>query len=296
MWFRVPQRFACARVLVTCVIVGALALAPVLVAAQTPAPSQPPRPRPAPAPKLKPGQKPPPPPPAPKVTVVTEGKFPPFNTLDAQGRPAGFEIDLVNAICQRAKLDCRIVTAKWDEVIPGLLDKRYDIAVASLQITSERRKYIAFSRRYYTTPAAFVTARGALPVDGAPALLRGKTVGVQRATTFTDYLERAFRKTITLRQFPSADEARRELAAGKLDAVLGDKVVLWKWLESPEGACCAFFGQDVKDTRTLGEGIGAGFRKDDLKLREAFNKALAETIADGGYKKIADRYFPFPIY
>ena len=296
MWFRVPQRFACARVLVTCVIVGALALAPVLVAAQTPAPSQPPRPRPAPAPKLKPGQKPPPPPPAPKVTVVTEGKFPPFNTLDAQGRPAGFEIDLVNAICQRAKLDCRIVTAKWDEVIPGLLDKRYDIAVASLQITSERRKYIAFSRRYYTTPAAFVTARGALPVDGAPALLRGKTVGVQRATTFTDYLERAFRKTIKLRQFPSADEARRELAAGKLDAVLGDKVVLWKWLESPEGACCAFFGQDVKDTRTLGEGIGAGFRKDDLKLREAFNKALAETIADGGYKKIADRYFPFPIY
>jgi len=296
MWFRVPQRFACARVLVTYVIVGALALAPVLVAAQTPAPSQPPRPRPAPAPKLKPGQKPPPPPPAPKVTVVTEGKFPPFNTLDAQGRPAGFEIDLVNAICQRAKLDCRIVTAKWDEVIPGLLDKRYDIAVASLQITSERRKYIAFSRRYYTTPAAFVTARGALPVDGAPALLRGKTVGVQRATTFTDYLERAFRKTIKLRQFPSADEARRELAAGKLDAVLGDKVVLWKWLESPEGACCAFFGQDVKDTRTLGEGIGAGFRKDDLKLREAFNKALAETIADGGYKKIADRYFPFPIY
>jgi lysine-arginine-ornithine-binding protein len=232
----------------------------------------------------------------PKVTVVTEGKFPPFNMLDAQGKPTGFEIDLANAICQRAKLDCKVVTAKWDDIIPGLLDKRYDIAVASLQITSERRKYIAFSRRYYTAPAAFVTAKGALPVDGAPALLRGKTVGVQRATTFTDYLDRAFRKTIKLRQFPTTDDARRELAAGKLDAVLGDKVALWKWLESPDGGCCAFFGQDVKDTRTLGEGVGAGFRKDELKLREAFNKALADMIADGAYRKIADRYFPFPIY
>ena len=141
-----------------------------------------------------------------------------------------------------------------------------------------------------------MTARDVLPADGAPVLLRGKTVGVQRGTTFTDYLERAFRKTIKLRQFASTDEARRELAAGKLDAVLGDKVALWKWLESPDGACCAFFGQDVRDPRTLGEGVGAGFRKDDLKLREAFNKALADMIADGGYKKIADKYFPFPIY
>ena len=62
--------------------------------------------------------------------------------LDAQGKPAGFEIDLANAICQRAKLDCKVVTAKWDDIIPGLLDKRYDIAVASLQITAERRKYV----------------------------------------------------------------------------------------------------------------------------------------------------------
>lgn len=292
MWWRVPY-LPPTRVLLAAVAAATLALAPVMAAAQTPAPA--PRTRPAPAPKTKPGQKPPAPV-VPKATVVTEGKYPPFNMLDAQGRPAGFEVELVNAVCQRARLDCKVVTAAWDDIIPGLLARRYDIAVASLQITSQRRKHIAFSRRYYTVPAAFVTARGALPADGAPALLRGKTVGVQRATTFTDFLDRAFRKTIKLRQFPTAEEARAELAAGKLDAVLADKVTLWKWLESPEGACCAFFGQDVKDARTLGEGVGAGFRKEDLKLREAFNKALSDMIADGAYKKIADRYFPFPIY
>ncbi|MCW5746542.1 MAG: transporter substrate-binding domain-containing protein [Alphaproteobacteria bacterium] len=275
--------------------VAVMVLAPALAVAQTSTPAQPPRTRPTPPAKPKPGQKLAPPP-ALKATVVTEGKYPPFNMLDAQGKPAGFEVDLATAICQRAKLDCKIVAASWNDIIPGLLDKRYDIAVASLQITSERRRHIAFSRRYYTAPAAFVTARGVLPADGAPALLRGKTVGVQSATTFADYLERTFRKSIRLRQFATPEAARHELAAGKLDAVLGDKVALWKWLATPEGGCCAFFGQDVKDARTLGEGVGAGFRKDDPKLREAFNKALAEMIADGGYKKIADKYFPFPIY
>jgi lysine-arginine-ornithine-binding protein len=296
MFVRLLQRLAHARELTAGLLVGVLAVAPAVVAAQTMTPGQPPRPRAAPSPKAKPGQKPPAPPATPKATVVTEGNFPPFNTLDAQGKPAGFEVDLANAICQRAKIECKIVAAKWDDIIPGLLAKRYDIAVASLLITAERRKHIAFSRRYYTTPAAFVTAKDAAVPDGAPILLRGKTVGTQRATTFADYLERTFRKTIKLRQFATADEARRELAAGKIDAVLGDKVALWKWLETTEGACCAFFGQDVKDTRTLGEGVGAGFRKDDPKLREAFNKALAEMIADGAYKRIADKYFPFPIY
>lgn len=294
MSFRVLQRFMHMRALISAgLAVAGLALAPAMAAAQ--APAQAPRSRAAPATKPKASQKPPAPP-IPKVTIVTEGNFPPFNMVDAAGKPAGFEVDLVNAICQRAKLDCRIVTAKWDDIIPGVLEKRYDIAVASLQITQERRKHIAFSRRYYTVPAIFVTAKGALPADGAPALLRGKTVAVQRATTFTDYLDRAFRKTIKLQQFPTAEEARRQLAVGKVDAVLGDKVALWKWLESPEGACCAFFGQDIKNNRLLGEGVGAGFRKSDLKLREAFNKALAEMIADGAYRKISDRYFPFPIY
>lgn len=280
------------RMIMLTVLSALLALAPALAAAQ--AQAQSPRPRPAAKPKA--GQKPPAPPPAPKVTVVTEGKFPPFNMLDAQGKPAGFEVDLASAICQRAKLDCRIVAAPWDDIMPGLLDKRYDIAVASLHMTRERRRHIAFSRRYYTPPAAFVTTRGDLPADGAPALLRGKTVGVQNGTTFTDYLERAFRKTIKMRRFATAEEARAELAGGKLDAVLGDKVALWKWLESPQGACCAFFGQDIKDARTLGEGVGAGFRKEDTKLRQAFNQALADMITDGAYRKIAERYFPFPIY
>lgn len=291
-----------ARLLATLLIVALVgAWLPVAWAQQQgsttpPPPAPPPRPKPAPAPqKAKPGQKPPAPP-ALKATIVTEGKYAPFNMLDAQGRPAGFEVELAQELCKRAKIECRIVAAPWDDILPGLLDKRYDAIMASMDMTPERRRQVSFTKRYMLVPGAFVAPKSAAVPDGAPALLRGKTVGVQRGTVFADYLDRTFRKAIRVKPFPTADEARRELAAGKLDAVMGDKVALWQWLKSSDGDCCGFFGQDVKDTRTLGDGVGIGLRKDDSKLRDAFNKALAETIADGTHKRIADKYLPFAIY
>lgn len=286
---------------VMALVVALAALCPPLAEAQqqgstTQPPAPPPRPKPATPPqKAKPGQKPPPAP-ALKATVVTEGKFPPFNMLDAQGRPAGFEVDLANELCRRAKVECRIVTAPWDDILPGLLDKRYDAIMASMDMTQERRRQVGFSKRYLLVPGAFVAPKSSAGPDGAPVLLRGKTVGVQRGTVYSDYLERTFRKAVRVKAFPTLEGAHRELAAGKLDAVLGDKVTLWQWLKSADGACCDFFGQDVKDTRTLGDGVGIGFRKDDAKLRDAFNRALAEVVADGTLKRLADKYVPFAIY
>ena len=77
--------------------------------------------------------------------------------------------------------------------------------------------------------------------------------------------------------------------------MFGDKVQLWLWSQKPEGKCCELVGQDIKDNQTLGIGVAAGLRKEDAKLREALNKAFGEMMADGTYKKINEKYFPFPL-
>ncbi|RMQ93673.1 Amino acid ABC transporter periplasmic amino acid-binding protein [Pseudomonas savastanoi pv. glycinea] len=41
--------------------------------------------------------------------------------------------------------------------------------------------------------------------------------------------------------------------------------------------------------------MGIAVRKGDDALRERLNAALKEIIADGTYKKINDKYFPFSI-
>jgi ABC-type amino acid transport substrate-binding protein len=243
--------------------------------------------------------KPPPPkspfiPPAFKVTVATEGAYPPFNYLDRKGLPAGFEMDIAQEACQRMNAECEFVTAKWDELVPGLLDKKFDIVMASLEVNTERRRRLGLSRRYYLSPGAFAAAKGQ-PFDGPPTLLRNKKIGVQKDSTHADWLDKSFRRSAQIKRYPNVAEALNALAKDEIDAVFGDKVELWLWSKKPEGNCCEVMGQDIKDTQTLGVGVSAGLRREDIKLREAFNKALAEMISDGTYKKLNDKYFPFSL-
>jgi len=272
-----------------------------VVSAQQPQPQAPkppaksaPAAKPAAAPAAKPGPKSPFTPPAFKITIATEGAFPPFNYLDRKGLPAGFEMELAQEACQRIKAECEFVARKWDELIPGLLDKKFDIIMSSMEVTRERRQRMGLSRRYYLSPGAFIAPKGA-PYDGPPSLLRNKRIGIQRDSTHADWADKSFRRSAQLKRYASVQEALTALANDEVDAVFGDKAQLWLWSQKPEGKCCELVGQDIKDTQTLGVGVAAGLRKEDAKLREALNKAFGEMMTDGTYKKINEKYFPFAL-
>ena len=76
-----------------------------------------------------------------------------------------------------------------------------------------------------------------------------------------------------------------------LDAILADKYVNYDWLKSDAGKNYEFKGEPVLES----DEIGIAVRKGD-PLRDKLNAALKEIIADGTYKKINDKYFPFSIY
>ena len=103
------------------------------------------------------------------------------------------------------------------------------------------------------------------------------------------------RRSAQLKRYNTIAEALEALAKNEVDAVFGDKAQLWLWSQKPDGKCCEIVGQDIKDNQTLGLGVSAGLRKEDAKLRDALNKAFGEMMTDGTYKKINDKYFPFPL-
>lgn len=247
----------------------------------------------------KPPPKPPPAksafsPPAFRITVATEAAFPPFNYLDRKGLPAGFEMDIAQEACQRMKAECEFVVRKWDDLIPGLLDKKFDVIMSSLEVTAERRRRLGLSRRYYLSPGAFIAQKGA-PFDGPPSLLRGRKIGVQKDSMHADWIDKSFRRSAQIKRFATVADALRALTTDEIDAMFGDKVELWLWSRKEEGKCCEIIGQDVKDNQTLGIGVSAGLRREDVKLREAFNKAIGEMMSDGTYRKLSDKYFPFAL-
>ena len=228
-----------------------------------------------------------------KVRIGTEGAYPPFNSVDSAGKLVGFDIEIGEALCAKMKVECTFVAQDWDGIIPALLAKKYDVILASMSITDERKEKVAFTIPYYLTPGSFIAPKDTKITEITPAALKGKTIGAQSSTTGATYLEDKY-KDSEIKLYPTQDEANADLAAGRLDAVLADKFVLYEWLEkSTDGKCCKFVGPDLKDVNPQGTGIAV--RKEDNELREALNKAIQEINADGTFAKNNAKYFPFPI-
>ncbi len=79
------------------------------------------------------------------LRIATEGGYPPFNYTDTDGTLQGFEIEIGRALCERMGVACVFVAEEWERLIPGLEHRRFDAVMASLEITDERRRRIAFS-------------------------------------------------------------------------------------------------------------------------------------------------------
>lgn len=231
-----------------------------------------------------------------KVRIGVEGAYPPFSYVNPDGTLGGFDIDIANALGEAMGAEIVLVAQDWDGIIPALLAKKYDAIIASMSITEERKKKVAFTNKYYQTPAKFVCKKGAMDTFSREAI-KGKKVGVQRATIHDRYLTDNYGKDVTIKRYGTQDEAYLDLTAGRVDMLLADSVALSDgFLKKPEGADYQFIGPDLNDPKWFGNGAGIAIRKQDTDLVEKFNKAIDTIRANGVYKKIQDKYFDFNVY
>ncbi|MCF6367669.1 ABC transporter substrate-binding protein [Rhizobium halophilum] len=228
-----------------------------------------------------------------EIRIATEGAYPPFNFIDADGSMKGFDVDIANALCEEMKAKCTIVAQDWDGIIPGLMANKYDAIIASMSITKERKQQIDFTNKYYTTPLAVIAPKDG-DVDGVSVEnLEGKVVGAQASTTQANYATDVYEKAgIEVKLYPTQEEAAADLQNGRIDALISDKFVVADWLNNDGKDCCKMIG-DVPGTETE---AGIGIRKGEEALKERFNKAIDAIVADGTYGKIVAKYFPFDIY
>ena len=206
-----------------------------------------------------------------------------------------FDIDIANALCDAAGLQCEFVVQDWDGMIPGLLAKKYDAIIASMSITEERKKKVDFTGKYYNTPAKFVAPVGA-GYTITPEVLSGKSVAVQRATTHENFLRDNF-AGLDIRVYATQDEANADLASGRVDLGHADSVALMDgFLETDLGKGFEFVGPDYNVPEWHGVGAGIAIRKGEDDLRMKLDAAINKIRADGTYQKINDKYFDFDVF
>lgn len=229
------------------------------------------------------------------IRVGTDATYPPFESQDASGAIVGFDIDIMNAICAEVKLTCIIENTAWDGIIPALVAGKIDAIQSSMSVTPERLEQIDFSDKIYNTPPAIAVRSDSTLAGSAPEDVAGLVLGAQVSTTHAAYIEQMY-PDAELRTYPTADEYKLDLAAGRIDGAVDDVVVLGDWLGSADGACCKIAATIPVAPEIHGIGTGIGVRKDDTELKALLNKGIAAIIANGTYKEINDKYFDFNAY
>ena len=121
-----------------------------------------------------------------EIRLASEGAFPPFNIIAADGSLQGFDIDIGNALCEEMKAKCTWVKQDWDGMIPALVSRKFDAILASMSITEERKAKVDFTQKYYASPLALIAKKGS-PLQPDLQSLTGKKAGVQRGTVADNY-------------------------------------------------------------------------------------------------------------
>ena len=247
------------------------------------------------------------------IRIGTEGAYPPWNNINSAGDLEGAEIDFGNEACKRMGVTCEWVTQDWDGIIPALLQGKYDIIIAGMSITEERKEKVNFTTGYMTDGARFAVLKNSglanLNIAGMAkvnlnnaggkeqaaigqliAAMDGKTVCVQSSTIHQNFLEKHMSGAVDVKLYQAVDDHNLDLAAGRCDAVLADVGSVIDFMESDGGVDVAFTGPTFSGG-VFGDGVGGAVRKEDTDILEMWNAAIAEMSKDGTTAEITKEWF-----
>ena len=237
------------------------------------------------------------------IRIGTEGAYPPWNNINSAGDLEGAEIDFGNEACERMGVTCEWVTQDWDGIIPALLQGKYDIIIAGMSITEERKEKVNFTTGYMTDGARFAVLKDSgladLNIAGMAkvnlnnaggkeqaaigqliAAMDGKTVCVQSSTIHQNFLEKHMSGAVDVKLYQAVDDHNLDLAAGRCDAILADVGSIIDFMESDGGVDVAFTGPTFSGG-VFGDGVGGAVRKEDTEILEMWNAAISEMSKDG---------------
>ncbi|WP_027146421.1 transporter substrate-binding domain-containing protein [Mesorhizobium sp. WSM3626] len=231
-----------------------------------------------------------------KVGIAAEPS-PPFFSLDASGHWVGWEIEIINAICAEAKLDCVLTPVAWDGIIPSLTSKKIDVIMSGMSITEKRKKTIDFSDKYFSDSGYTIVGPKDVTMDATPEGLKGKILGIQVSTNAEVYASKHLKNSLAeLKTYQTQDEAQQDLVAGRIDAWMASPIAVDSFLKTGGKTCCEIKGKVANDPKIMAAGVGAGLRKEDAQLKEKINAAIRGIRANGKYNEITKKYFDFDVY
>ncbi|MEI6986953.1 MAG: transporter substrate-binding domain-containing protein [Rhodospirillaceae bacterium] len=249
------------------------------------------------------------------IKIGTYRHYPPWTISDDAGKITGFEIDMINDLCQRMGTKCEITSVDWERVYDELDSKTYDAYIGCMTITQERAKRALFSLPYALTPEYFATLSGneltsllilnRLDLDSMNTeeqasfkilmeALRGKRVGVHVDTVYEEFAKQYLAKISDVRVYHVENEKYADMVHGKLDAILDGGAALHEFIiaKNSGGSELTLFGPAMIGG-PFGHGVGVAMRPGNEDLRKRFDTAITAAKADGTLARLTLTWFGY---
>jgi polar amino acid transport system substrate-binding protein len=161
------------------------------------------------------------------IVWCVDTTYPPAESI-VNGKAAGYDIDIANAISKQLGSTAQIKTTGFTVIIPALKQKKCNAIISSMTITKDRAKQVHFSP--YLDVGTFLMVKKGNPSHVTDlASLSGKSAAVESATTQLDALNKENtllknqgKPQITIKSYPADTSAVAAIQSGKVDAYLAD--------------------------------------------------------------------------
>lgn len=213
------------------------------------------------------------------VKIGTEAPFPPYLVVTDAGALDGFEYQLLQEVCLRENWTCDWAQVTFDELIPGVMDGRFDIVLGGMAITDERLERVDFSIPYHDADDTewFVGKPGAPVPEQA-------MISVQAGTLHADYLRKN-----------GLDHRSHSTETATLLAVIEDQADLaFGPFENRPDLEALLGGAGLEllyDVHVSDEGTAMAVCKGNEALLARLNTTLQAMLADGTIAEIESRWF-----
>ncbi len=218
-------------------------------------------------------------------TLIVGGdrNFPPFEFLDEKGRPAGYNVDLTQAIAREIGLNVEIRLGYWRERVQALKNGRIDL-LQGIFYSPSRNLEFGFTQAHTMGNYVAVVRKG----EGTPPVsvqeLRGKRIVVQENDIMHDFArENGLERNVVL----AADQetALSELAAGRYDCALVLRITALYLIEKHHWSNLVLAKKPL-----LGLEYCYAARKDQKALLAQFSEGLKALERSGEYRKIQEKW------
>lgn len=217
--------------------------------------------------------------------VGMDPSFPPFESLDGQGQPVGYDVDLARAIADRWGVAVSFEGIGFDGLVAALWAHKVESVISALPLDPRLTRDVAYSIPYFEAGLLLVVAEERADI-AAPDDLAGRRLAVEWGSE-GDVQGRALRgrlQELTLLPFPLPQDALAAVVAGEADAALADAVTV-RQFQGEHGGLRAVGSPLVSIPYVI------AVPRQAPQLLTAVNDALVALQEDGTLARLEEKWF-----